>query len=90
MKQIGIIGAGAWGTALAMVARRAGRDVVIQAREADVVDAINGEHENSAFLPGVALDPAIRATSEIGQAASNADAVLLTVPSQFLRAAVGN
>ncbi|MBT7944407.1 MAG: NAD(P)-dependent glycerol-3-phosphate dehydrogenase [Alphaproteobacteria bacterium] len=89
MKQIGIIGAGAWGTALAMVARRAGRDVVIQAREADVVDAINGEHENSAFLPGVALDPAIRATSEIGQAASNADAVLLTVPSQFLRAAVG-
>jgi len=88
MKRIGIIGAGAWGTALAMVAGRAGRDVVIQARETDVVDAINAEHENPVFLPGVSLDPAIRATTEIAEAAAEADAVLLVVPSQFMRAAI--
>ena len=89
MKRIGIIGAGAWGTALAMVARRAGRDVVIQAREAEVVDAINQKHENTPFLPGVALDPSIRATNEATEAAAGAEAVLLAVPSQFLRAAIG-
>ncbi|NQV83012.1 MAG: NAD(P)-dependent glycerol-3-phosphate dehydrogenase [Rhodospirillales bacterium] len=89
MKRIGIIGAGAWGTALAMVARRAGLSVVIQAREADVVDSINNACENSAFLPGVALDPAIQATTKVAEAAAGADAVLLTVPSQFLRAAIG-
>jgi len=70
MKRIGIIGAGAWGTALAMVAGRAGRDVVIQARETDVVYAINAEHENPVFLPGVSLDPAIRATTEIAEASA--------------------
>jgi glycerol-3-phosphate dehydrogenase (NAD(P)+) len=89
MKRIGIIGAGAWGTALAMVAARAGRDVVIQAREADVVDVINTEHENPVFLAGVSLDPAIRATTEVAEAAKGADAVLLVVPSQFMRAAIG-
>ena len=89
MKRIGIIGAGAWGTALAMVARHAGRDVVIQAREPDVAAAINASHENPVYLPGVALDPAIRATTDIVQAAAGADAVLLSVPSQFMRAAIG-
>ena len=89
MKRIGIIGAGAWGTALAKVARHAGRDVVIQAREADVAATINARHENPVYLPGVALDPAIRATTDIVQAAAGADAVLLSVPSQFMRAAIG-
>ncbi len=89
MKRIGIIGAGAWGTALAMVAGRAGLDVVLQAREADVVDAINREHENPVFLPGVSLDPLIRATTDVAEAAENAEAVLLAVPSQFLRTAIG-
>ncbi len=88
MKRIGIIGAGAWGTALAMVAGRAGRDVMIQARETDVVDAINREHENPVFLPGVSLDPAIRATTDVAEAAEGADALLLVVPSQFMRAAI--
>ncbi|MDA1090451.1 MAG: NAD(P)-dependent glycerol-3-phosphate dehydrogenase [Proteobacteria bacterium] len=89
MKLIGIIGAGAWGTALALVARRAGLDVVIQAREAAVVDAINDGRENSVFLPGVALDKGIRATTVIKDASEDADAILLTVPAQFLRAAMG-
>ena len=86
MKNIAIIGAGAWGTALAMVARRAGRNVILQAHEPEVADAVNEAHENSLFLPGVALDPEIRATNDPAEAAAEADAVLLAVPAQFLRA----
>ena len=87
MDRIGIIGAGAWGTALAAVAGRAGRDVVIQAREPEVADAINGGHENTVFLPDVALDPAIRATTD-ATAALATDAVLLATPAQHLRRVV--
>jgi glycerol-3-phosphate dehydrogenase (NAD(P)+) len=84
MQRIGIIGGGAWGTALAVTARRAGRDVILWAREAEVVAAINERHENPLFLPGIAVDPAIAATGELAVAAA-ADAVLLVVPAQHLR-----
>ena len=53
---VGIIGGGAWGTALAQTMRRAGRDVMLWAREADVVGSINERHVNETFLPGVTLD----------------------------------
>ncbi|MFV3074059.1 NAD(P)H-dependent glycerol-3-phosphate dehydrogenase [Niveispirillum fermenti] len=86
MQRIGVIGAGAWGTALAMAAARAGRDVVLQARETEVVEAVNNRHENSLFLPGIPLDPAIRATGSLSEAA-DADALLLVTPAQHLRAA---
>ncbi len=85
IQRIGVIGAGAWGTALATVARRAGRDVTIWALEPEVTTEINRENCNSAYLPDIKLDPAITATGDIGQAAA-ADAVLLVVPAQFLRA----
>ena len=85
MKRIGIVGAGAWGTALALVARRGGRAVTVWAREAEVAASINESHENTLFLPGVALDPAIVATTELPHAA-DADAVLLAVPAQYTRA----
>ena len=85
MKRIGVIGGGAWGTALAMLARRNGAEVCVWAREAEVVEAINREHRNPLFLPGVELDPAIRASAEVGEAA-RADAVLLAVPAQHTRA----
>ena len=85
MQRFGVIGGGAWGTALALVLRRAGRDVVIWAREADVVAAINTSHSNPLFLPGVALDPGIRATEDLGDAA-HADTLLLVAPAQHLRA----
>jgi glycerol-3-phosphate dehydrogenase (NAD(P)+) len=85
MQRIGIVGGGAWGTALAVTARRAGRDVVLWAREAEVVTAVNQRHENPLFLPGIAVDPAIAATGDVAAAAS-ADAVLLVVPAQHLRA----
>ncbi len=85
MRRIGIIGGGAWGTALALIARRAGRDVVLWARDGDVVDAINRDRANPAYLPGVALDPAIRATRDLAEAGA-ADALLLVVPAQHMRA----
>ncbi|HEC91057.1 MAG TPA: NAD(P)-dependent glycerol-3-phosphate dehydrogenase [Alphaproteobacteria bacterium] len=86
LNRIGIIGTGAWGTALATACRRAGREVVLRARKADVADAINKTHENPAFLPGVALDPAIRATLDEAEAV-DADAVLMVMPAQHLRQA---
>jgi glycerol-3-phosphate dehydrogenase (NAD(P)+) len=85
MARIGIIGGGAWGTALSLVVRRTGHEAVIWAREPEIVAAINERHQNPQFLPGVRLDPEIRATSDIAEAAES-DAVLLTAPAQFLRA----
>ena len=83
-RRIGIVGGGAWGTALATVARRSGSDVVVWAHEAEVIEAINRDHENPLFLPGIALDPAIRAVPDAAQAVA-ADAVLLATPAQHLR-----
>ncbi len=85
IKTIGIVGGGAWGTALATVARRAGCDVVLWAREDEVVQAINTDHENKVFLPGVPLDPGISATGSLAKV-SRADAVLLVAPAQASRA----
>lgn len=84
MKKIGVIGAGAWGTALAMAVRRAGSEVIIQAHEAEVVESINATHDNPIFLPGVSLDPSIRATPNLAEVA-DADAVLVVAPAQHLR-----
>jgi glycerol-3-phosphate dehydrogenase (NAD(P)+) len=81
--RVSVIGAGAWGTALANAAARAGRAVTLWAREADVVAAIGARRENPAFLPGVALEPALRATGDLAEAAG-ADAILLVVPAQHL------
>jgi glycerol-3-phosphate dehydrogenase (NAD(P)+) len=81
---VGIIGAGAWGTALAQVARRAGQEVVLWARDPALASAINATHENARRLPGVRLDPRIRATAVLADAA-NAEILLLAVPAQHLR-----
>ncbi|MCW5746417.1 MAG: NAD(P)-dependent glycerol-3-phosphate dehydrogenase [Alphaproteobacteria bacterium] len=83
--QIGIVGGGAWGTALAMTARRAGRRVTLWAREPDVVADINDAHRNPRFLPGHAIDAAIAATSALTDIAT-ANAVLLVTPAQATRA----
>ena len=84
MSRIGVIGAGAWGTALAMAAQRAGNEVIIQAHERTVAKAINGTHENSTFLSKFKLDKRIKATTDLS-VATNADVVLLVTPAQFLR-----
>ncbi|HUI34590.1 MAG TPA: NAD(P)H-dependent glycerol-3-phosphate dehydrogenase [Stellaceae bacterium] len=85
MTRLAIIGAGAWGTALALTARRAKSDAIIWARDADVVAAVNQRHANPFYLPGIAIDPAIAATTDLAQAIYGADAALLVVPAQFLR-----
>jgi glycerol-3-phosphate dehydrogenase (NAD(P)+) len=85
IETIAIVGAGAWGTALAQTAARAGREVLVVARDPAVVAAIARRHANPRYLPEVALDPAIRASGDLGEAAG-ADAVLLTVPAQTVRA----
>jgi glycerol-3-phosphate dehydrogenase (NAD(P)+) len=84
MRRIGVIGGGAWGTALAEVCARAGREVVLQAREAEVVEAINARRENTLFLPGAPLSPAVRATADLADL-STCDAVLAVAPAQHLR-----
>ena len=83
---IGIIGAGAWGTALAQTIAGEGHAVTLQAHEAEVVEAINTTHENTTFLPGITLSPAVRATGTLAEAVRGADAVLVVTPAQFLRA----
>ncbi len=85
MKRLAVFGGGAWGTALTMVAARAGAKPVLWARDPAIVAAINARHENPAFLPGVALDPAIAATGDLAAALDRAEAALLVVPAQFLR-----
>lgn len=84
-QHFGIIGAGAWGTALAVTLRRAGRDVTIWAHNPESVDNINQRHENTLHLPGIELDPAIKATHELSDF-NNADALLFAMPAQRLRA----
>jgi glycerol-3-phosphate dehydrogenase (NAD(P)+) len=81
---IGVIGGGAWGTALAQVAARDGREVRLWAREPEVVEAINGRHENSLFLAGVPLAPSIRASGELGWVGECAT-ILVVTPSQHMR-----
>ncbi|GAB4149771.1 MAG: NAD(P)H-dependent glycerol-3-phosphate dehydrogenase [Sphingomonadales bacterium] len=85
MRQVAVIGGGAWGTALACAAVRAGRAVKLWAYEAETVAAINQRHENPTFLPGIALDPGIEASSDLEAVLAAADLVLAVTPAQHLR-----
>lgn len=86
IQRIGIIGAGAWGTALANAAADSGREVVLWAREPEVVAAINGGHCNDIFLPGIPVRESVRATGAQAEAC-DADAILLVTPAQHVRKA---
>lgn len=88
MTRIAVIGAGAWGTALATVARRNGHDVMMWAYEPDVAKTIAIEHENPVYMPGTRLDPEIGASNDLTEAAKGAEIVLLAVPAQNMRAIV--
>ncbi len=80
---IGVIGAGAWGTALAQMLASDGRAVVLWAYEAEVVAAINAEHRNPLYLPSATLAPTIRATADLADFAG-IDTVLAVTPAQVL------
>ncbi|MAB10821.1 NAD(P)H-dependent glycerol-3-phosphate dehydrogenase [Hyphomonas sp.] len=84
-KKFGVIGGGAWGTAIAQMLTRDGQDVLIWCREPEVAEAINTRHENTVFLPGVALKPALKATSDLADLAGM-DAVFAVAPAQHTRA----
>ena len=85
---VAVVGAGAWGTALAMAAAGNASKVLLWAREGEVVESIRTAHENRLFLPGVRLPNAIEGTGELSRIAE-ADALLLVTPAQHMRATLG-
>ena len=84
MKKIGVIGAGAWGTALAQNLANSGHEVVIWAKETDVAESINEKHENTLFLKNIPLNETIKATND-KNAISDSDLFLIMTPAQHLR-----
>ncbi|HEX6072405.1 MAG TPA: NAD(P)H-dependent glycerol-3-phosphate dehydrogenase [Sphingomicrobium sp.] len=82
--KLGVVGGGAWGTALAQVAASGGRETLLWALEPEVIEAVNHRHENPLFLPGIPLNEAIRATSNFGELDS-CDAWLVVTPAQHTR-----
>ncbi len=80
---IGVIGAGAWGTALAQVMAAGGDDVILWAREQNVVESISALRENAVFLPGLVLNERIRATAELADVA-DCSVNLVVAPAQHL------
>ena len=85
MNKVSVLGAGAWGTTLAQVLVDAGQDVLVWGRNAEVVSEINSLHTNKKFLPGVNLPSAIRATTDISEAFSFGQSIVLAIPAQSLR-----
>lgn len=81
--RIGVVGAGAWGTALAQLAAADGEPVLLWAREPEVISGVNLAHENRIFLPGIALSPSIEATTDPGRMDS-CDAILVAAPAQYV------
>lgn len=84
-KRIAIVGAGGWGTALAIVAARAGHDVMLWSRDADVVKSINEQRINSRYLTSASIPDRVVATNEITTALYKAPVVLLAAPSHAAR-----
>jgi len=87
MTKIGVIGAGAWGTALAQSLANSGRDVIIWAREAEVVDSINSRRENSLFLKNIRLNEMIKATAD-GNDLNDCEVFLISTPAQHVRSTI--
>lgn len=84
-----VVGAGAWGTALADLLARNGHPVRLWAYEPDVVESVNGRHVNPRFLPGATLAPALCATGSLGEAVAGAQLVVYVTPSHVLRGVAG-
>ncbi|HVU29290.1 MAG TPA: NAD(P)H-dependent glycerol-3-phosphate dehydrogenase [Sphingomicrobium sp.] len=83
--KLGVIGGGAWGTALAQVASSGDQETILWALEEDVVAAVNRIHENPVYLRGLQLNPNIRATGNFSELA-DCDAWLVVTPAQHMRA----
>src|ERR1041384_6931478 len=85
MKRIAVIGGGSWGTALAIVAARAGQNVTLWSRNSNVVETVNRDHANPSYLSDVRIPEAVSATKELAAAVSQADLIVLAVPSHAVR-----
>ena len=85
MTRIGVIGGGAFGTAMACVVRRSGHEVTLWALEPEVVEDVNARRRNEHFLAGVELPEGIRATDDMAEAAAGAAFLLLAPPAQRMR-----
>lgn len=86
--KLGVIGGGAWGTALAQVAASGGHQTRLWAREEDVVESINLSHQNKIFLPNIEISDQILATTDLDDLAA-CEALLVVTPAQHLRAVLG-
>lgn len=84
--RVGVIGAGAWGTALAWLLGTKGMPVTLWAYEGEVVESINSRRTNTLFLPGVELPRTIHATASLMETATSADVLIAVTPSHVLRA----
>jgi glycerol-3-phosphate dehydrogenase (NAD(P)+) len=85
MTKVAVFGAGSWGTAFSIVLADAGHDITLWARRDDLCATINEKRENSDYLPGIRLPDSVHATHDPGEAAWEAEVVVLAVPSQTLR-----
>lgn len=83
--KVSIIGAGSWGTALSVVLQSNGHDVLIWAREPEIVNAINDNHRNPTYLPDLQLPEAIRATHDFNEASTGRDMIVFATPSHTMR-----
>jgi glycerol-3-phosphate dehydrogenase (NAD(P)+) len=81
-----VFGTGSWGTTFATILAEAGTQTTLWGRRAEIVETIDRDHENPDYLPGLALPPSLRATTDAAAALDGADFVVLAVPSQSLRA----
>ncbi len=87
-QKIAVLGAGSWGTALAALVSRHGHPTVLWGRDAAVIEAIDRQHENPRYLPGIALPDALRATTDLAEAVAGAGWILVVVPSHAFTATV--
>ncbi len=87
-RKVGIIGGGAWGTALACSLARGGHNVEVWALEPDVVESINTEHENKRYLPGYKLYPTLRASGDIKAVATGKEFIIMASPSLYLASTI--
>lgn len=86
--EVGVVGAGAWGTALAQMLASDGREVLLWAREAELVDEINTARTNSLYLPSAKLAPSVRATFDLAEMTA-LPVLLMVTPAQFLASVLG-
>jgi glycerol-3-phosphate dehydrogenase (NAD(P)+) len=83
MERIAVIGAGSWGTALAILLAGNGHEIALWGHEPALMAALASDRENRAFLPGIPLPERIHPTASLAEAAENTSTVLVVVPSQF-------